>query len=545
MYTAVIIDDEAIIRSSLRTKLEHLFADIRIIGTADNGMEALTVCLEMRPDIIVTDIRMPHMDGIELLAKLKQTDCQAEVIIVSGFDDFTYARSAIRFGVSDYLLKPIKNEQLAETVTNVIAALDKRANERDERLKQKEAFKKIGREAVARAALAGEGFPDITLDPALEQELAQLNAGSVRVAVIGPVPQSASSSYDLVLASAKHFWEPYEIPLVLFEDHWALLFNRNRIFPELDDACLEPVIRMFLSESGMVYNKASLSAGVGNVYTGFASVARSYREALNASRFRIIDDQDKVNFYGFNSKSDKGYHEAARLSERITDVFFSDNLQELENAVSDYFMTCRADGFVKLIDLQAECMKMITTISIKAEKKQLRSERKNVQTLVDPLFIAGSLAELQQTFLSLLASLSRDIHAHAQQHDGKTSFIAKAQAYISGNFGSKLTLEQIAKAVYVHPSYLSTSFKKETGQSLVDYINVVRIERAKELLNWSESLVKDIALQVGYEDYGYFCKVFKKSEGMSPLEFRALSLHRRDSVTTAYQMKGGGGDDWA
>lgn len=143
MYTAVIIDDEAIIRSSLRTKLEHLFADIRIIGTADNGMEALTVCLEMRPDIIVTDIRMPHMDGIELLAKLKQTDCQAEVIIVSGFDDFTYAKSAIRFGVSDYLLKPIKNEQLAETVTNVIAALDKRANERDERLKQKEAFKKL------------------------------------------------------------------------------------------------------------------------------------------------------------------------------------------------------------------------------------------------------------------------------------------------------------------------------------------------------------------------------------------------------------------
>lgn len=544
MIKVFLVEDEAIIRNGIRNIINWEKEGFEFVGEAGDGELAYPLIKKLRPDILITDIRMPFMDGLELSRIVKNELPATKIMIVSGYGEFDYAKQAISIGVTDYLLKPISSAKLLEAVRQV-ADLIKQEREKALVLSQ---YKKDMEESckAARKKLFGHVVSGTLSTMEILEEGRKLDiefgASFYAAALLQLIPCSNNRSAGKELEQVRA-----EMELYLDGQQHIRMFHMGiegfvMIF-EGDDG---KDINKLLEELGkylkkIVNNHPELQyfVGAGRPVRRLGDIPRSYQEAGRAfaSRFFIELNQivDVEQAERYQSRSNVGINlEELRNSKigriQVENFLKNGTAQEADEFIEEYFHNVGENNYQSLMFRQYIVMDMFLGAvdcleSLDISVDRLSESSRNFNEIACRIC---SLEDVKRSLLSLfLEALNlRDSISHKKY----SLLLEEAQNYIGQNFqNNEISLNQVASFVNVSPSYFSTIFSQETGETFVEYLTRLRIEKAKEMLMCTSFRTSEIGYQVGYKDPHYFSYIFKKTVNCTPKEYRMRGKDRQET----------------
>lgn len=529
MPTIVVVDDEAIFRKGLRTMITAWDREWEVVGEAKDGHEALDLLEKHKPDVIFTDIRMPKMDGIQLQTIARERFPELLCVVISGFDDFTYARQSMRSGAKDYLMKPIERDELHRVLDTLKDKLQAQKN----------------KQSVP---------PAMPEDRHVRQQAADyLVAGIARNHLL-------QNDFDLLDQCGFHFEDPYYACLVIKLDKQSVAKERyERSDPSLFQLYIQQFVQEILdrqakgfsflysdTEVGALVNMANadeayegllligesirnqikalsnltISIGVGTPVKGFESVPRSFHEAEIALLYRLIEGGDKVLPYG-TSKEDAVTSGMKKWSwEALEEAINRGRVAEVEEQVGLVVSElCRTAQTPEMVHQQI-CKLLLHYYEV-SEDLGLSKDwigHKDIRSLLNGICSISSPEELIEECKLLLGRLTADIAAANKQHDRDP--VAQALRYLERHYQEPIALKEVADKVFLNPAYFSTLFKQKTGSTFIERLTEIRIEEAKKKLASSDSKITDIAEQTGFSNIRHFNRVFKNETGLTPKDYR-------------------------
>ena len=524
-YRVLLADDEEEIREGIRRKIDWGKLGFTLVGSAENGMEALELAEQLHPDVVLTDIKMPYMDGLELCRQLKQFLPASKIVVFSGFDDFEYARQAIGMNVSEYILKPINAPELSQVLSRLREQLDQQRLEHEdmENLRRKyEESLPILRELFYTRLLDGRIPPDQIQERAARYEI-ELPEGCWTVALV--LADGGSSKRDeLQLLSIQAFFQRHFaldgciLYTVLYNETIALLIQlkqKSQIYgltAELERLCM-------LAESLLGLH---LFVGVGRPCQGPAQFYESVKEAAAAADYRVLMDSGQVLYIGDLEPNHSAYLtlEEDDLRTLSTAVKLGSK-EKVAQLVSSQVSRVR-EARLSLPQSHMFFMEIVTSLIRLAQANGIEME-----TVFGPNFTGmvsitdfRSLDEMEQWLvdcaLELWEILSR------QRSDSAWKTVEQAKIFIATHYAeSDLNVETLCAYLHLYPTYFSTLFKRETQKSFTAYVTDLRMQHAAQLLRDTDEKTYLIAERIGYTDPNYFSYVFKKHFGLTPSKYRA------------------------
>jgi len=528
-YRVLLADDEEEIRTGISRKIDWAALGLSLVGEAGNGEEALELAEQLRPDVVLTDIKMPFMDGLELCRHLRQSLPAAKLVVFSGFDDFEYARQAVGMGVSEYILKPINASELAEVLTRLRQQLDSQRLERRDMETLRRRYEEslpVLRELFYTRLLSGQLRPGQVRDRAARYEI-DLPAGPwIAVLVHADLAGDGEDSDrdELVLLSVRSFLEEHfalegcAARAVLFGDTAALLVQlsgEDRLYPLLEE--LERL--SLLSQS---YLGIPLTAGVGLACSGAEELHRSVEGARSALDYRALVGGDRVIYIG-----DLEPQPAAELffeeedQRQLSNAIKLGTPEQVEQVVRGLMERLRQTG-LSLSRCHLFLLELVTCL--------IRLTRSG-GVAVEEVFGANFTGAVPISDFSSLEELGRWLGERCrklhdllgrQRTDSAGRLVERAKDYIAGHYADEgLSVESLCSHIHLSPTYFSTLFKREVGMSFTAYVTQVRMDEAVRLLRETDEKTYRIAERTGYSDPNYFSYVFKRRFGVSPTKFRA------------------------
>ena len=527
-YRVLLADEEEEIRTGISLKIDWSALGFSLVGEAGNGEEALELAEQLRPDVVLTDIKMPYMDGLELCRRLRQSLPGARLVVFSGFDDFEYARQAVSMGVSEYILKPINAPELSQVLTRLREQLDRQRLERRDMETLRRRYEEslpVLRELFYTRLLGGQLPPEQIQDRAARYEI-ELRPGLWTAALVhADLPGEGEEDRDeLLLLSVQSFLEEHfalegcGVRTVLYGDAAALLVQlsgEDRLYPLLEE--LERLSRLSQSYLGV-----SLAAGVGRLCPGPEELHRSVEEARSALDYRVLMGKDRVLYIG-----DLEEQPAAELSFEEADqralsaAVKLGSPEQVEQAVRGLMERLGQAG-LSLAQCRLFLLELVTCLVRLARLGGVAVEEvfgKNFTGAVPVSDFSGpeELGRwLEERCLRLRELLGR------QRTDSAGRMVEQAKDYIAGHYADEaLSVDCLCSHLHLSPTYFSTLFKREVGMTFTAYVTEVRMEQAARLLRDTDEKTYLIAGQTGYADPNYFSYVFKRHFGVSPSKFRA------------------------
>lgn len=496
MLQIVIVDDEVLIREGLARMIAKESREFQVTGTYGDGKLLLDELDPAHVDVVITDIRMPQIDGLELIKQLKASHPRIRCILMSGFVEFNYAREAIRSSAVDYLLKPINKEQLFE----LLYSLD----EERRLLQDKEQRQRSG--LLLTLLHLEEPSPTLLSSLNLPQPhflLLVLKASSSEVleAYSNRLRQEQDGLFDsLELRQGRQAWIWYS-PEPLGGETLAAI--RSRL---------------------LAVNGQQLHVGYSRTYTSPAQLRQAYLEASTACDAGIYSPEllhyagaEQLHRQEGNSGDpfascreglihDLQILDAAGVMERIRQLFCM--LQSQQATTVQILRVCRLLEETAAAELQ-EFEPFYRSVAGRQLEEQLES--------------CMAFADMETLFSSAFSAALHAVRTSRLEMSGTA--VETVKRWITANYNQHSELNALAHMVYLTPSYLSKLFKQETGLTLTDYIIEIRIRRAKQLLKQSPDLkVHEIGAEVGYADPAYFNKLFKRVVGVTPSEYKRISM---------------------
>ncbi|MFC5529796.1 response regulator [Cohnella yongneupensis] len=526
MKKVMLVDDEIVIRENIRDCVDWEREGFVYCGDASDGELALPMIESLMPDILITDIKMPFLNGLELSAIVRKRMPDTKIIILSGHDEFEYARSALRIGIEEYCLKPISATDLVGVLRSVSLQIDKERSEK-ERLESLR-LSETGSQSQSREKLLADICTGmITTAEALDTASAlSINLMARYYAVVitdirCSVSQSASLDYGIV----EHAEERLRQKLSLGAE--TLEFRRSRTervwilkhdsLQKLDAAL--DYVQNELKTNIEATAGCCLSLGIGNIHERLQHVHSSYLEADEDKHWRrllqsaqnrwslrtgdgapdpsvYLDRQRYVEFLKIGSPADIGAV-AKSLSEGLRKVDWRSDLY----------------GFYMLNDLTLEVFQ-----TAKSMYRNLDGAEASLQRFQQMIGDIASWEDASRYLAKLAEQFWQWRNGAADRY---ADMLEQAKTYILRNFGQdRLSLQDVADHVCVSASHLSKVFSQETGQTFIEFLTHARIRRAMELLQTTSDKSYEIAHQVGYSDAHYFSNLFKKVTGMTTKDFR-------------------------
>lgn len=531
MYRVILIDDEPLILAGIASMICWEEQDCCIVGKATNGHTAIDMIVELRPDIVITDIRMPVMNGLELIEACKEKDCGSAFILLTNLEDFQLAKQAVHLGATDYLVKLDLQPQI------LIQALEK-AKEYCSRMEShhnKELYTRLLKDS--REQLERSYFSRLLLHPLEGRSLADQDIAAryqeVYLLLFQMKPEQIlfgqTGDYDFQFVSSQLSDIVSRIAGRYFCSHTMLMPKKDQgllvLSPKagsddqkaFSDLCEK--INIALS----TYFALTALFGVSRKKTDHSELPRALEEARAALNGCYYDSGSLVVFY-------QDRKTASQPPEREFNINFLK--RSMSAAVMENEGQVLRDIFTDLSELFME---------YRPNKTQAASACINIYTYLHDLLqksgpgdhgfpysidIAGQLAQLGslEDILAWLDSFCEKVCGLLDDRKEKRSdkLVYMAKRYIHEHYREKLALSDIADALNISPGHLSTTFSRYMDQTLSDYIAEVKIEHAKGLLDQGQYLIYEIADQLGFENAYYFSKVFKKVTGMSPKSYKCL-----------------------
>ena len=528
LYNVLLVDDEADVLQAMKKKIDWEALGFCLAGTAENGQEALEMAEQLHIDVVMTDIKMPYMDGLTLCKNLKQSYRNMKVIIYSGFDDFEFAREAVHLEAEEYLLKPISAGDMEAAFTKDRKKLDQEYDE----------YRNLNRlSEYYRKSL-----------PAMREQLVM---GILEGRIAGERARAMMETYEICLDS------PFYVVAALYMDvnpreeqpQPAQLFtlslkdmvqdylkNRTRFF---STAFLDQVIVIFMLDEreeidqvlyhldqickmGFHVLKSSVTAAVGQICANTDALHTSYEEAVNAMEYRSILGSGQVLYINdIEPCSEENILVTEHEFQNLVHAVKLGNRDETNAAIAQIMDSIRKEpispGQYQLLfmELLSELMKIGR--AYKLHPNQIFGEHAGSW---QELYRMVTVDELEGWLQEVCTNL-RHVLRH-ERRDSAARLTEQAKAYIEEHYKeSDLSADSLCRCLNVSAAYFSTIFKREVGMSFVAYLTKIRLEHALELLRTTEDKTYIIASRVGYMEPNYFSYVFKKQYGISPSKYRA------------------------
>ncbi len=549
MYKLLVVDDEEEVRQGLIKKIEWHKYNFEIIGEAQNGREALDIIEEIVPDIIITDISMPIMNGLELSEYVKLNYPTIKTVILTGYDDFNYAQQAIRFGVEDYILKPVLPKDIDELLIKLNNKLQLEIEQKENIIRLKEHFNEslpIIRDKYLSLIVEGN-IDENELKSKINFFKLNLRGGCFVIAAAN-IDNSGNEDKIFTLNDtelmrfaviniAKEIIDKYSIGEALFH-HSELVFifsfndthesgvcNNDTIFRKVYSVLEE--IRQNVEK----FLKLTVTIGVGSVFSSLTRIKDSYKSALSALEYKLIIGESKIIFIEDLEPKRKEVIAFDEQTERrlVSAVKFGTekDVKEVVNDIFNKLVGAKAafqEYQLYLVEVVAAISRICRDFEIDAP--DILGIRTNLYV---EMLEFRSFNEIKNWMEAICIKLMRFISESRQ--NTTQMLLKKAQDYVLGNFSDEgLSIQKVADYLHISQSYLSMIFKKETGETFLKYLVGVRLNAAIELLQGAYKTA-EIAERVGYPDISYFSYFFKKNFGMSPREYRNKFVTKKESLT--------------
>ncbi|KWX70520.1 response regulator transcription factor [Paenibacillus jilunlii] len=507
MLKVVFADDEPLMLEGLRFLVDWEELDFEVCGEALDGEDALQLIHNTRPDVVITDVRMPVIDGLELIEKFSESDFQPKFIIFSGYADFEYAKKALKYGVSNYLTKPLDEKELTEALqaaARQIHAERKLASRRE----AVSAFMQV--ETVSRL-LMRENPPEEELEAGLKALNIRPDSRICCVLVRGASLDSMQlRSQGCAMNAKEQFRNITAYPFTAGSHKHGYLLVSPQEGPVLDPEMLASWVHEVRTEySGPVLFSASLE------HHGAEFLNTAYHEALAAGLCRPDSGSRDIGFFRKQDKDQMALlpaglrksllqsvtgGECDRLSSQLSDVFRIFSADVASNAWVDAF----------LANIKAE---LLREIGARGGDPAIWAKK-----WFPPRVTACCLPLLQQ-------QTEEELHEAAEwfaaaDNNREDEIVSAAMDYVRAHYQEKLKLQDIAKVLHVNSAYLGQRIKKHCGSSFNEFLHEYRIEEAKKLLRRTDMSISDISGRVGYSDADLFAAKFKALNGVSPSVYK-------------------------
>ncbi len=533
LYRVLLVDDEEEIREGIIQKIDWEGCGFQLVGGAENGKEALEMAERLRPDLVMADIKMPFMDGLELCRILAERMPTMKRVIFSGFDDFEYAQQAIKMNVTEYILKPINAAELTEMLGRLRAQMDREIDERRNVERLEEYYRQslpILREqflnGLVESRFATESAKDI-IARATRYGL-QIDAGcwSVAVARADDVGEGSPLAVrELRLLSAQKVIEEH---LERFGRFYSFLYGDSvTVVAMLPSPHL---ILEFVERLDQVCKIAQrllgfhLAVGVGPVCHELPGLHSAYLGALRAVDYRVLTGTDQAIYIDDMEPSTTAplnfeEQDERRLSGAIK-LGTPEEIKEVVDSLIGRFGEHSGAG-LSFNQYQIYLMEMLAVLINLARAYRLELDEVFGEGFQGYAHLADfdSLKSLSAWFYDSCLHISTFIKR--ERLDAAKLTVEKAKAFVQENYhNTDISVEMLCNHLHMSPAYFSTVFKREAGVSFINYLTDVRMDQAVKLLNSTEEKTYAISALVGYTEPNYFSYVFKKRFGVSPSKYR-------------------------
>jgi len=541
VYRLLIVDDEPTVRAGLRSYLNWASFGIEVMGEADDGDVALAMIEEEEPDLVLTDVRMPTLDGISMAQEISARYPACKIIFVSGHDDADYLKSAMKMSAVDYIFKPVNLQELSAVIARVTADMDVR---RMEERQKRELLVKLQ-----------EGMP-LLREKFL---LSLITSGGSRLA-----PRERITFLGLDLPVDASYWvlvlsvdDLAEVMASRSErDRQLLWYSVLNIYQELIDTHLrgyafeyqngefvgilkagvedgegsDRAEALFALAGDIRLNlerwlKISVTIGISDRTSGLTELSHAYKQAREAAGHKWYLGKNRIITMDSleSPESDTGGISRYDIihNEQLISALKAADEDKLQGTLDDIFADLgrnRRDGLKYGRNV---CLQLILEVGqllleLGAQSPELEAEESR---LWEMLFEKETLTEMRQLIEEHLGVVCGRIR---EKRTGKVAnLVERVRTVIEQSYAdSHFTVAEIGKAVYLTPTYVSLLFKQETGQTINEYLTQVRIDKAKELLRDPQHKLYDICYAIGYTDPSYFTKLFKKTTGFTPSVYR-------------------------
>lgn len=510
----IFIDDEELVLQWEKNAFPWKDYQIETAGEALDGESGFQLIMEVEPDIVITDIRMPVMDGLEIIRKAKEENLKSKFIILSGYGDFAYAQKAIRYGVNNYLLKPIDYGAMTEAIEKVIEELEKEESQKRQfiqvkQLSAKNLFYRTVRESPVEKELLDSYTREFDRPENMLYEVAALitptDTGIQLQNIVEKEVGEKNENYIVVKLSER------EIMLVVQQ-------RRDGALHILWNNKAESLLSNVLAKVKEQYD-VNLKIVLSSWKEGLDGVCENWKKVQNIAAFlpeemwgTLIHAEEYIvsELWNHNMETYKrilresisaGEKEAVK---ECIDTLFADIYQG-----PVYSLNLIKEVAIELLISGGECLNA---------RGIIRKTEEGEQDIVSLILNQESVSDIQNLVMEISCNMAVSVW---NSLDYKNSgILRRAEQYIEEHISDELTVSKMADYLNLHPNYFSTIFKKEKEIGFVEYVTRLRIERAKELLKNQSLKIEEVGLLSGYNDVRYFGQVFRKKTGFSPSEYR-------------------------
>ena len=532
LYAVLLVDDEEEVIDIIRERTDWTGMGFRVAGYAHNGAEALEMAEEEQPDVVMTDIKMPYMDGLTLSRRLKELYPDCRIVIFSGFDEFEYAKEAIELEVEQYLLKPIDPAELKEVFSKLRASLDKVRDERRDINRLREQYMKslpLLQESFFTSLIEGR-IPAGQADQYLKNYQIQMEEPFYIAAILHISGVKRDSGFDDMLRV---------VSVRNLADEWLKGRHKGRTLNYLGEVVLivglerEEELTAFTDSLDAFCRMAGrviehpVTAGIGQLADTPAGIRLSYQGASSAVAYRALYGNARaINIHEVEPQgTESSSWEIESAAEIIRQIRLGD-MSLVEKEIDEAVRRLR-EGGSSLQRYQIFIMTLCTHLAELCTANHIATEEilGNQQQLYQRVFQSDSPAEVD-VWLKQACRRMQEMYRR-QREASATSFVGSAIDYVKTHFAdTDIGVESVCRELGVSAAYFSTVFKKETGKTFISYLTDYRMERAVEFLMTTSDRTYMIAGKVGYADANYFSYVFKKQFGMSPTRYRTEKINR-------------------
>lgn len=524
MIKMMVVEDETILREGICRVGNWEALEVEICGAAGNGKEALQQMIKCRPDIILTDVVMPVMDGIELARQVHEQYPDIRVIMLSGHEEFAYVKKAMDYKACHYLLKPAKIEKIEETVAEVRDEIlqEKSRRQEEERLKMKlEASLPILREHYLNQLVNGMEYDEKKIKTQFEALNIGLETCNIAVLVCEPdrKEQGKNDSKITLLQLTEVCQE------IMSEEYHCAVFTdiRDRVVTVLNypDGMYKKDIVLYLEGKAVrIQNEMeacaniSVSVGIGRLINSIRYLSRAYKEADDALAYRFFMGNKSVIYIGDIEREENGdWLLLEQAKEEVLACIKAGDVAGLEQQIDRYFLLLgqhsaweQSHIYEEVAILVNYLFRFIRGIQAEAQNGSLPELDRLAENLRKKDAFA-TLAELQMQVNLVVRNIADQINKdRVLRNEG---IIDRAKKYVQQNVSGDVSLITVADSVYVSPNYLSFLFK-ESGENFKDYVIRTKMQKAKAMIESGKYSMNQIALELGYKDGRYLSQVYKK-----------------------------------
>lgn len=540
MLKIFLAEDEVIVRETIKRMIPWEDLGFELVGEAADGEMALPLLLRQKPDLLITDIKMPFMDGLTLAKVAKKEIPGLKVVILSGYDDFNYAKQAINIGVEDYLLKPIAKNALIERLTEIRSRYEHEKT-------QKEYYEKFHREMQAYEKNSSRDFFEALVSGSMDMMEIYRRSEKLGLDIV-------AEAYNVLIFTMNceedfsgqregySEWEAESLELLeeFFSENTSAMLFRCNIFSygvliKGQKETIEENTRSCVSEIQRIFDrkeqKRQWFVAAGEPVERLSQIQKSYYSASRAFSQRYLYDENILYYDEMASMEKKNVTEddstylqkvdVNALNPAILQKFLSNGLlEETENFVKDYFYAIGQEPLESLVFRNYVTLNV--RFSVMSFLKEIGCDTRTLEQEDTEDVLSESSKSLENAIAYAEKIISQAIALRDQNSGNKNRSILKtAVDFIDSHYMEEdMSLNKAANAANVSANHFSALFSQNMGQTFIEYLTNLRMNKAKEYLRCTSMRSSEIAGEIGYKDAHYFSYLFKKTQGMTPSDYR-------------------------